>query len=230
MCVVIIPARGGSKRIPRKNIQPFAGRPIIEWSIAAALGIWGCEQVVVSTDDDEIADIASKAGAITPFRRSVELSNDHVGTFEVMCDAVSKLELASSDPVCCLYPTAPMVTSASLEEGRNKLQETGATFVFPVVDFGVRIERGYRRFGDRIKPIDPAMMEARSQDLEAAYFDAGQFYWALAATWRTPSNRIWDDAAPIILPRHTVQDIDTEEDWAIAERLFRFNRAEESAK
>lgn len=223
--IVVIPARGGSKRIPRKNLKLFHGRPIIAWSIAAAQTARTVARVVVSTDDEEIAEVAESLGAEVPFRRSAELADDHAGTVEVIRDAVERLDLAADVPVCCLYATAPMVTGETLDDGLTALESSGASFVFPVVDMGAPIERVYREEGGRIVPVYPDKIAMRSQDLPVSYFDAGQFYWARAKVWRDPRALIWDDAAPIHVDRDVVQDIDTPEDWSRAERLFAALRA-----
>lgn len=220
MAVVVIPARGGSKRIPRKNLKSFHGRPIIAWPIAAAQQARSVARVVVSTDDDEIGDLARELGADVPFRRDAELSNDHAGTIEVIRDAVMRLDLEDDVPVCCLYATAPMVTGEILDAGLEELRRTGATFAFPVADLGVRAERIYHRTGDRITPAWPELMPCRSQDLPVSWFDTGQFYWGLARDWRRPDALMWEDAAGIPFDRDRVQDIDTPEDWARAERIF----------
>ncbi|MEL6281318.1 MAG: pseudaminic acid cytidylyltransferase [Pseudomonadota bacterium] len=220
MSVVVIPARGGSKRIPRKNLRDFHGRPIIAWSIEAALSSKSIERVVVSTDDAEIASAARRLGAEVPFVREASLSDDHATTIEVIRDAVVRMELHLQTAVCCLYPTAPMVTAHDIEDGLESLVRSGASFAFPAVDLGVKIERAYRVRGDRLIPVNPEMMPLRSQDLEAAYFDAGQFYWARAAQWLDESMQIWDQATLVPIQREKVQDIDTEEDWLRAERQF----------
>ncbi|MEM6664249.1 MAG: pseudaminic acid cytidylyltransferase [Pseudomonadota bacterium] len=229
MAVVVIPARGGSKRIPRKNLKSFHGKPIIAWSIAAARQAETVTRIIVSTDDDEITEVAQTHGAEVPFRRDEALSNDHAGTVEVIRDAVVRLDLVDDLPVCCLYATAPLVTGEMLDAGLAELRRTRATFAFPVADLGPRAERVYHRTGDRIAPAWPDMMPRRSQDLPVSWFDTGQFYWGLARDWRRPDALLWENAAGIEMSRDRVQDIDTTEDWMRAERIFADLRNDETS-
>ncbi|WP_347312320.1 pseudaminic acid cytidylyltransferase [Defluviimonas sp. SAOS-178_SWC] len=217
--VAILPARGGSKRIPRKNIRDFAGRPAMAWAIAAARASGCFARIVVTTDDAEIAGAARALGAEVPFLRDPALADDHTGTTEVIRDAAERLRLAPDTAVCCLYPTAFFVTAEDLRAGREKL-DAGAKWVLSVGEYRTPIERAYRRDGDRLVARDPAKMPMRSQDLEPAFFDAGQFYWARAATWSDPAARVWNGAAGILLPAERCIDIDTENDWRLAERMF----------
>ena len=215
--VLILPARGGSKRIPRKNVRPFAGRPAIGWPIAAGRASGLFARIVVTTDDEEIARTARDCGAETPFTRAAALSDDHAGTTEVIRDAVARLGLPGATPVCCLYATAFFVTPEDLAQGLAALRD-GANWALSLGAYRTPIQRAYRRDGDRVAAIDPGRMPMRSQDLEPAYYDAGQFYWARAATWADPAARVWDGAAPVILPDARCIDVDTPEDWARAER------------
>ena len=219
MAIAIIPARGGSKRIPHKNIRPFHGRPMIGWSIAAAKASGLFSQIVVSTDDATIARIARDEGAETPFTRSAELADDHTGTSEVIADALQRLETEPLEEVCCIYATAPFVTPESLREGLDTLRGALEGFVFPVTEFPAPIARGYFRSPRGIAPISKKDMERRSQDLEPAFYDAGQFYWAHAGTWLS-GDKVWDNARAVFLPPSRVCDIDTEDDWERAEHLF----------
>ncbi len=216
--IAILPARGGSKRIPRKNIKEFHGRPAIGWPIEAARGTALFSRVVVSTDDTEIVDVITRLGAEAPFLRDADLSNDYAGTTEVVRDAVMRLGLSADTPVCCIYPTALFVTSADLADGLAKLYD-GADWVMSVGEYATPIDRAYRLEGGRMVPRQPEMMPKRSQDLAPAYFDAGQFYWARAGKWLDPKARIWDGAAGVVLPSERAVDIDTPDDWARAERL-----------
>ncbi|WP_226698681.1 pseudaminic acid cytidylyltransferase [Qipengyuania gaetbuli] len=222
MTVCVIPARGGSKRIPRKNIREFLGKPMIAWSISAAKEAGCFERVVVSTDDDEIAEIASAVGAEVPFRRDPSLSDDTTTTAPVIADAVSRLGVMPGEPICCLYATAPFVRADDLVEGLEILEGQQARFVVSVTSYAFPIQRALRRFGDgRIEMIEPANMLTRSQDLEEAWHDAGQFYWARASEWSKPGLGIFAPGAHgMTLPRYRVQDIDTEEDWVRAEFLM----------
>ncbi len=217
--IAILPARGGSKRIPRKNVRPFAGKAAIGWPIRAAKTSGCFEKIVVTTDDAEIAAAARAAGAEVPFTRDAALADDHTGTTEVIRDAVARLSLPADVPVCCIYPTAFFVTAGDLSAGLERLRE-GADWVLSVGEYRTPIDRAYRRDGARMVARDPAKMPMRSQDLEPAFFDAGQFYWARAATWLDSGARVWDGAAGIVLPPERCIDIDTEADWQLAERMF----------
>lgn len=221
MAVAILPARGGSKRIPRKNIRDFNGKPAIGWPIAAARQVGEFDRIVVSTDDPEIAQVARSCGAEVPFLRDASLSDDHTGTTEVIRDAVEKLGLADEVAVCCIYPTALLLRPADIAAGLAHL-EGGARWVLSLGAYATPIDRAYRMEGDRAVPRQPAMMAMRSQDLEPAYHDAGQFYWARAGTWLDRAARVWDGAAGVILPPDRAIDIDTPDDWTRAERLAAF--------
>lgn len=218
--IAILPARGGSKRIPGKNSRAFAGRPALGWPILAAQSAGCFARIVVSTDDAGIAATARGLGAEVPFTRDAALSDDHSGTTDVMRDAVLQLNLAPDTPVCCLYPTAFFVTTDDLQQGLLHLN-AGADWVLALGEYRTPIDRAYRATGvGRVVARQPEMMPLRSQDLEPAFFDAGQFYWARAATWTDPAARVWDGAAGVILPPEHCIDIDTPEDWALAERMF----------
>ena len=222
MRIAIIPARGGSKRIPRKNIKPFAGVPMIAHSIRAAQQSGLFDRILVSTDDEEIAAVAETWGATAPFRRPAELANDVAGTTEVVAHAVEwcRAQGWGLSTVCCIYATAPLLQPASLDAALDKMTKTGKSFCFPVAAFEAPIQRALKLAGDGIEMFDPTFFETRSQDLIPAYHDAGQFYWGTPEAWRE-QRRIFSDAATvIILPKHMVQDIDTPEDWTRAEILF----------
>lgn len=225
--IAILPARGGSKRILGKNIKPFAGTPAIGWPIRAAQASGCFARIVVSTDDPAIASTARGLGAEVPFLRDAALSDDHSGTTDVIRDAVVRLGLAPDTPVCCLYPTAFFVTVDDLKQGLLQL-ESGANWVLALGQYRTPIDRAYRAVGTgqvtgrvtgRVMARLPEKMPLRSQDLEPAYFDAGQFYWARARTWADPAARVWDGAAGVILPAERCIDIDTPDDWALAERM-----------
>lgn len=224
MRLAIIPARGGSKRIPRKNIKPFCGKPMIAWSIEAALASGCIDRVIVSTDDAEIAEIARQHGAETPFVRPAELANDHAGTIPVIRHAVEWFSdnVAQPDAVCCLYATAPFVTAADLQRGLGLLADTGADYAFSVTSYPFPIQRAIRiTAAGRVQMFHPEHFNTRSQDLEEAYHDAGQFYWGRPAAWLAEKPIFTPEAVPVILPRHRVQDIDTPEDWLRAEWMFK---------
>ncbi len=224
MRLAVIPARGGSKRIPRKNIKVFGGRPMIAWSITAALESGCFDQVVVSTDDVEIADVGRAEGASVPFMRPPELSDDHTGTIPVVAHAVQWCVDAGQAPsqVCCLYATAPFVQTADLQRGLALLQSSGADYAFSVTSYAFPIQRAIRVDGSgRVAMFDPTQFNTRSQDLEEAFHDAGQFYWGRADAWLQGRRIFSPDAVAVQLPRHRVQDIDTPEDWTRAEWLWR---------
>lgn len=222
MRLAVIPARGGSKRIPRKNIRPFCGKPIIAWSIEAARqsGCFDC--VIVSTDDAEIADVARAYGAEVPFMRPVELADDHISTTPVIAHAIWWLRQHGKTPteVCCIYATAPFIQGADLLCGLNVLRQTGADYAFSVTSYAFPIQRAIRiTAANRIEMFHPEYFQSRSQDMEEAWHDAGQFYWGNAEAWLTGKPIFSVHAAPVILPRYRVQDIDTPEDWRRAELM-----------
>lgn len=231
MTVCVIPARGGSKRIPRKNIRPFLGVPMIGWSLRAAVASGLFDRVIVSTDDAEIADVARAEGAEVPFLRDAALAGDHAPTVPVIADACTRLGLEPEVRVCCLYATAPFVRAGDLAEGLATLERTGASYVMAVTSYGFPIQRAlWRNAAGAVRMVDPARMQTRSQDLEEAWHDAGQFYWARAGIWTTGRGVFEPGAHGVALPRHRVQDIDTEEDWRRAEYMMQAIRAAEAAK
>lgn len=222
MNICVIPARGGSKRIPRKNIRAFYGKPMITWPIQAAIDSGCFDRIVVSTDDDEIAEVAERAGVEVPFLRSVELADDHTPTVPVICDAITRLGVPDRTNVCCLYATSPFVTPSDLSAGLARLKDTGAPFVLSVTTYAFPIQRALRRDTlGCVKMFNPALMQTRSQDLEEAWHDAGQFYWGRAASWKSSRGVFEQSSYGLALPRHRVQDIDTEEDWQRAELTMR---------
>lgn len=224
MRLAIIPARGGSKRIPRKNIKAFCGKPMIAWSVEAALASGCFDQVIVSTDDEEIAAVAQKYGADAPFMRPAELSDDHTGTLPVVRHAIEWCKARGTllDQVCCLYATAPFVRGEDIQRGLGVLEQTGADYAFSVTSYAFPIQRAIRiTEAERVEMFHPEHFNTRSQDLEEAYHDAGQFYWGLASAWSEGKVIFSQTSAPVILPRHRVQDIDTPEDWLRAEWMFK---------
>jgi N-acylneuraminate cytidylyltransferase len=227
MNIAVIPARGGSKRIPRKNIRPFCGKPVIAWSIDAARRSGCFARIVVSTDDQEIAAVARSLGAEVPFMRPAPLADDHADTVSVVRHAVSALQQAGASPrnVCCVYATAPFVEPADLELGLRLLETGSCDYVFPVTTFPFPIQRALRlTTGGRVAMFAPEHAGTRSQDLEEAWHDAGQFYWGRAQAWQAGAG-IYASGAGLPIARHRVQDIDTEEDWIRAEWMFRAQRA-----
>jgi pseudaminic acid cytidylyltransferase len=222
MIVAVIPARGGSKRIPRKNIRPFAGKPIIAYSIAAARACGLFDRIIVSTDDEEIAGVARDFGAETPFRRPSELSDDHTGTDPVTAHALTWLADRGQDAefACCIYATAPFLLAADLRRGYEALVGTGRNFAFAATTYDFSIQRALRVLpGGGVEPFFPQQIVSRSQDLDAAHHDAGQFYWGRGMAFRACLAMFAAHSIPILLPRHRVQDIDTLEDWTRAELM-----------
>ena len=223
--VAVIPARGGSKRIPRKNVRPFLGVPLIirTLQVIEASGLF--DRVVVSTDDDEVAALARGAGAEVPFRRPAALADDLTGTRPVIQHAIGELERdqdGSLGLVCCVYATAAFVTSEDLIEARELLMETAASFVFTATTFPAPIQRALRRLPDgSCEMLDPQHRFTRSQDLEEAYHDAGQFYWGTRDAWLGDEPTFGPSSRLFVLPRWRVQDIDTPEDWHRAELMMR---------
>lgn len=224
MRLAVIPARGGSKRIPRKNIKLFCGKPMIAWSIEAALQSGCFDHVIVSTDDAEIAEIARQYGASVPFMRPADLADDHTGTIPVVRQAVQWCNQngLGSEQVCCIYATAPFVSAQDLQRGLSMLEASGADYAFSMTSYAFPIQRALRINGaGRVEMLNPENFNVRSQDLEEVFHDAGQFYWGRASAWLESSVIFSPAAVPVILPRHRVQDIDTLEDWVRAEWLFK---------
>lgn len=222
-CVAVIPARGGSKRIPDKNIRPFCGVPVIARSIQAALGSGLFESVVVSTDSERIAEVALAHGAEVPFLRDPCLAGDQAGLHGVVADALARLAAAGRhyDYVCCLLATAPMVRSADLCSGLELLRGAGAQMSLSVTEFPYCIFRALRHDEQgRAVMIWPENLTRHSQEFPPAFHDAGQFYWWEVARFENKPSVFFSDCVPVFLPRTRVQDIDTPEDWEHAEVLF----------
>ena len=227
--IAIIPARGGSKRIPRKNIKLFCAKPMIAWSIEAALQSGCFDQVIVSTDDHEIAEVARQYGATVPFMRPAELSDDHTGTVPVIQHAIEWVNAQgqSVEQACCLYATAPFVSAEDIKRGLDILNATQSDYAFSVTSYAFPIQRAIRLNDEgRVQMFNPEHFNTRSQDLEEAFHDAGQFYWGTADAWLKGRMIFGAGSVPVPLPRHRVQDIDTPEDWVRAEWLFKAMQAE----
>lgn len=223
MIVAIIPARGGSKRIPHKNIKLFAGRPIISYSIEAALNTRLFDKVLVSTDSDEIKQVALKYGADVPFMRPESLSADTTDTDDVILHALHWLMDKSRkvDYACCIYATAPLLRVEYIRLGFELLLEYKATSSFSVTSFPSSIYRAFKvNEKRRIEMIWPEYLKTRSQRLPEVYYDAGQFYWVNVEKYLEEMLLFSSDAIPIIIPRYLVQDIDTSEDWETAEKMY----------
>jgi len=232
MRIAVIPARGGSKRIPRKNIKSFCGKPMIAWSIEAALQSGCVERVIVSTDDLEVAEIARHYGAEVPFMRPEHLADDHTGTIPVVQHAVLWFldQGMALEEVCCVYATAPFVRAKDVQKGLEILRKNLCEYAFSVTDFPFPIQRAVRITPkNRVEMFLPENFHIRSQDLERAYHDAGQFYWGHANIWREGKVLFGPHAAPVLLPRYRVQDIDTLEDWERAEWLFKAIRLQQES-
>lgn len=226
--IAIITARGGSKRIPRKNIKPFLGKPILEYSIEAALQTGIFDEVMVSTDDEEIAQIAGKAGAKVPFMRSERTANDFATTADVIEEVLNSYEQMGMefDTVCCIYPTAPFVTPDAIKEAMLSLEQENADCVIPVVRYSFPPQRSVVIHNGRLSPKWPENMAKRSQDLEPFYHDCGQFYCLNVSSFNK-QKAIWmENIVPFIQDESNVQDIDTPEDWKIAEMKYQIMHKE----
>ena len=223
MKVAIIPARGGSKRIPGKNIKQFAGKPIIGWAINAATESGLFDRIIVSTDDSDIAEVAVEYGAEVPFLRPSELSDDHAGIIEVVQHAIGwmRKEHIPVEYVCCILATAPFLRADALSLAFEKLIESKASYAFSVTAYPFPIQRAIRIDSTgRVEALSPENITVRSQDLEEVYHDAGQFYWGTREAFEQGEVIFSNCSVPIKLPRYLVQDIDTFEDWKLAELMF----------
>ena len=224
MIVAIIPARGGSKRILRKNVRDFCGLPMIAYTIRAALSSGLFDRVIVSTDDKEIAEIANTYGAETPFLRPAELSDDHTDTASVVRHAIKWLNKNDKtvDIVCCIYATAPFIQVNFLKQGYKDLIDYRRRFAFSVTSFPFPIQRAVKINADgSLDAFYPECVPMRSQDLEEAFHDAGQFYWGWAQAFLDDEILFSPASTPVLLPRYLVQDIDTIEDWKRAEVMYK---------
>jgi N-acylneuraminate cytidylyltransferase len=223
MNIAIIPARGGSKRIPRKNVKEFCGKPMIAWSIEAAKESGLFDHIIVSTDDFEIAEVAKQWGAEVPFLRPTELSDDYVGTGAVVKHAVEWAisNLGKVDFVCTIYATAPFVRSTDLLRGLALLMDSDSQMAFTVTSFPFPIQRAIKiTKNKRVAMFQPEHFFSRSQDLEPAYHDAAQFYWATLNAITNSVPIFSESSIPVILQKYRVQDIDTKEDWIRAELMM----------
>jgi pseudaminic acid cytidylyltransferase len=217
MRLAVIPARGGSKRIPRKNIRDFCGKPMLAWSVEAAWASGCFDAVVVSTDDHEIAEVARACGAGVPFMRPAELSDDHTGTMAVVRHCIGHFADTAkpASHTCCIYATAPFLDPADLRAGLDMLLHEGADYALAVTSYAFPIQRAVRIGVDhRLTMFAPEQFQTRSQDLEPAWHDAGQFCWGVSDAWAQGRGIFAGNAVAVPLPRRRVQDIDTPEDWA----------------
>lgn len=223
--VAIIPARGGSKRIPRKNIRDFLGKPIIAYSIEIALKSKLFDEVMVSTDDDEIAEIAVKFGAKVPFKRSEKAADDFASTDDVVQEVLLKYKEQGKnfDKCCCIYPCAPLISMENLQKAYHLLDTFDS--VFPVVQYSYPIQRALKKDKqDKVSFFYPEYIDSRSQDLETSYHDAGQFYWLDVTNMLSKRDMISDNSGAVVISELEAQDIDNETDWQLAEIKFKLQR------
>lgn len=223
----LIPARGGSKRIPRKNIKDFCGKPMIAWAIQAAQAAGVFEHIVVSTDDSEVAETAKRWGAEAPFVRPAELCDDHTSTDSVVLHAVQQVQRLYGLPPygCCVYPTTPFLTAEDLGRGFHVLKEHGAASALPVVSYDFPIEQAFLLDGARLRARWPDKLDARSQDLVEHYHDAGMFYWFDVPRFLAEPRLFGDDTVGFVLPSTRCHDINTPGDWEQAEIKLRILEA-----
>ena len=224
MNIAIIPARGGSKRIPGKNIKLFAGKPLIAYSIDAAKASGLFDKIIISTDSEEVAEVAIAFGADVPFIRPQSLSNDMVGTRPVTNHGIRFCIEKFYQPefCCCIYATAPFLQAKYLQQGLDSLkQHRNKSFAFSVTSFPFPVQRALIKSEAGVSPMFPESISKRSQDLEEAYHDAGQFYWGRTDDYLSNQKIFSHHSLPVVLPRHLVQDIDTPEDWLRAELMYK---------
>jgi len=223
MNLCVIPARGGSKRIPNKNVKIFCGKPIIVWSIELAIASKCFDKIIVSTDSKEIADLAKSYGVDVPFMRPKTLADDYTATVPVVSHAVKWQIENHQKPlyVSCIYATAPFIKLSDLKKGLKILKSVRSDYVFTATNFAYPIQRSFKiKKNKKLEMFYPEYLNFRSQDLDEAFHDAGQFYWGLTDAWLKKKPIINDNSIPLLIPRDRVQDIDTPKDWKIAERMF----------
>lgn len=225
MNIAIIPARGGSKRIPAKNIKLFNGKPIMAYSIEAAIKSGCFERVIVSTDSEEIAQIAREYGAEVPFMRPTDIADDHATTLMVIEHALKALNTQGLEyeHCCCIYATAPFVTASQLKEGLEQMKTRQAEYLFPVCEYPSPIQRAIHLDDScKVEMFAPENLNTRSQDLTNAFYDTGQFYWGKVAAFLASKPIYCKEASGLVLPKGSVVDIDTHDDWLLAEALYEF--------
>ena len=223
MTLAVIPARSGSKRLPRKNIKEFLGKPMIVWTILAAIESNVFDRIIVSTDSEEIAEISRQNGADVPFLRPAELADDVTPTIPVIRHAIEWISShgGNHDAVCCLYPAAPFISPYMIKRAYNVMKEQPGGFVFPVSQFHPPIQRALRMDSQGfVEMLDGKNQLVRTQDLEETYFDAGQFYWGHTETWISNDYIFTGMSRGIAVDRSEAVDIDTEEDWRLTEKLI----------
>lgn len=224
MKIAMIPARGGSKRIPRKNIRPFAGKPAIAHAIDAAKDAGIFDLILVSTDDTEIAKVAEQYGAAVPFMRPAKISDDHATTLDVIKHTLEWAESNGhkTEALCCIYPVNPFLEASDLKKGYETLLQEDAGYCFPVVEFPSPIQRALKiRDDGRLEMFNPELSQTRTQDLQPAFHDVGQFYWGRPEVFLEMVPIFSDQATPIRIPSWRAVDIDTEEDWQRAELIYK---------
>lgn len=221
--LAIITARGGSKRIPRKNIKEFCGKPIIAYSIEAALESGCFDEVMCSTDDEEIAEVAKRHGATVPFMRSAATANDFATTADVLNEVIAEYQKRGKafECFCCLYPTAPFVNASRIRQGLEMMIASKANGAMPVVQYSYPIQRALKIGNGTISMREPEYLRSRSQDLEPMYHDAGQYYWYRTEAFLRNPNLMVGNPIAVITPEEEVQDIDTPADWKMAEMKYR---------
>ena len=222
MRIAVIPARGGSKRIPRKNIKNFCGKPMIAWSIKVAILSELFDKIIVSTDDDEIAEVARQCGAIAPFIRPKDISDDYTGTTAVVAHATNWAikQGYNLDAVCCIYATAPLIQVDDLKSGWEAISNADCDYSFSATDYAAPIFRSFKLTPKGgVEMFFPKEYNTRSQDLPIALHDAGQFYWGRPSAWLEKKCIFGQYSVPIIIPRWRMQDIDNKDDWIRAELL-----------
>ncbi len=222
MNIAVIPARGGSKRIPRKNIKQFSGKPMIAWAISIALESNLFDEVIVSTDDDEIAGVARSWGAKTPFVRPENLADDITPTVPVVAHAITACSNLGweIEYACCIYPCVPFLQVTDLVDALNILLDCNADFVYPVTEYAHPVQRSMRRLpSGKMQFYSPKFELTRTQDLEKSYHDAGQFYWGKVAAW-LDHKKMHTDGLGMPIPNWRVVDIDSEDDWIRAAKIF----------
>lgn len=227
----IIPARGGSKRIPRKNVRVFAGKPMIHWAIEAARASKLFDRIVVSTDDEHIAQCAMDAGALVPFMRPAQLADDFTNTRDVLNHAITECRSRFPDAseVCCLYATSPLLLVSDLVAGLEALEQDQKFFAFSATHYPYPIQRALRRLpSGGVAMFQPEHFKSRSQDLEPAFHDAGMFYWGRTQAFLDHEPMFSEKSCPLLIPSYRVCDLDTEEDWARAEWIKRAMLLEQS--
>ena len=225
--ICIIPARGGSKRIPRKNIRPFLGKPMIAYAIETAHACDLFDEVMVSTDDAEIAEIAKAYGAKVPFIRTEQNADDYATTLDVLLEVIACYEQLNVyfESLCCLYPASPLATVAAIQKGFQLLKEQDYDTVLPIVAYSFPIQRSLELLEGKVRMLHPVHSSTRSQDLATRYHDAGQWYWTRQRTLMTQPSLFSSHTGGVVLSELEVQDIDNETDWKLAELKYELARS-----